>query len=133
MPSKSRFVVQSGNYMNLGQSLRKIREAKGLAQKEVAIAAKMDTGQYSRIENGKTDPSFSAVVRIAKALGVELTELFRADELFKEVTSKDKTLMEKISIINTLGKDEQTAIFKVIDLAASNKKLKDNLTQLIAQ
>ena len=41
--------------------------------------------------------------------------------------------MEKISIINTLGKDEQQAIFKVIDLAASNKKLKDNLTQLIAQ
>jgi len=59
--------------------------------------------------------------------------LFQANELFKEVNSKDKTLMEKISIINTLGKDEQQAIFKVIDLAASNKKLKDNLTQLIAQ
>jgi hypothetical protein len=48
-------------------------------------------------------------------------------------TKKDKTLMEKISIINTLGKDEQQAIFKVIDLAASNKKLKDNLQSLIAQ
>ena len=119
--------------MNLGQALRKIREAKGLAQKEVAIAAKMDTGQYSRIENGKTDPSFSAVVRIAKALGVELTELFQANELFKEVNSKNRTLMEKISLVDALGKDEQQAIFKMIDLAVSNKKLKDNLTQLIAQ
>ncbi len=72
-------------------------------------------------------PSFSAVMRIAKALGVELSDLFRADEVFKAVNSKDKTLMEKISILNTLGKEEQAAIFKVIDLAASNKKLKDNL------
>jgi transcriptional regulator with XRE-family HTH domain len=133
MPSKSRFVVQSDNFMNLGQSLRKIREAKGLAQKEVAIAAKMDTGQYSRIEGGKTDPSFSAVVRMAKALGVELTELFQANELFKEVNSKNRTLMEKISLVDALGKDEQQAIFKMIDLAVSNKKMKDNLSQLIAQ
>ena len=65
--------------------------------------------------------------------GVELTELFRADELFKEVNSKNRTLMEKISMIDALGKDEQQAIFKMIDLAISNKKMKDNLTQLIAQ
>ena len=41
--------------------------------------------------------------------------------------------MEKISLIDTLGKDEQQGIFKMIDLAVSNKKLKDNLSQLIAQ
>ena len=33
----------------------------------------------------------------------------------------------------SIAKDEQQAIFKVIDLAISNKKLKDNLSQLIAQ
>jgi transcriptional regulator with XRE-family HTH domain len=119
--------------MNLGQALKKIREAKGLSQKEVALSCKMDTAQYSRIESGKTDPSFSAVVRICKALGVELSELFRADEVFKEVNSKSRSLMEKLSLVDTLGKDEQQAIFKMIDLAVSNKKLKDNLTQLIAQ
>jgi len=119
--------------MDLAKALKKVREAKGLSQKEVALSCKMDTAQYSRIEGGKTDPSFSAVVRMAKALGVELTELFRADELFKEVNSKNRTLMEKISMVDTLGKDEQQAIFKVIDLAISNKKMKDNLSQLIAQ
>ncbi len=93
----------------------------------------MDKPQYSRIEGGKTDPSFSAVVRMAKALGVELTELFQANEIFKEVNSKNRTLMEKISLVDTLGKDEQQAIFKMIDIAVSNKKLKDNLAQLIAQ
>ena len=41
--------------------------------------------------------------------------------------------MEKISLVDALGKEEQQAIFKMIDLAISNKKMKDNLTQLIAQ
>ena len=103
--------------MDLAKALKKVREAKGLSQKEVALSCKMDTAQYSRIEGGKTDPSFSAVVRMAKALGVELTELFRADELFKEVNSKNRTLMEKIAMVDALGKDEQQAIFKVIAVA----------------
>jgi hypothetical protein len=64
---------------------------------------------------------------------VELTELFRADELFKEVNSKNRTLMENISMVDALGKEEQQAIFKMIDLAIFSKKMKDNLTQLIAQ
>ena len=34
---------------------------------------------------------------------------------------------------DALAKDEQQAIFKVIDLAISNKKMKDNLSQLNAQ
>jgi len=65
--------------------------------------------------------------------GVELSELFQANELFKEINSKNCILMEKISLVEALGKDEQAAIFKMIDLAVSNKKMKDNLTQLIAQ
>lgn len=36
-------------------------------------------------------------------------------------------------MIDALAKDEQQAIFKVIDLAISNKKLKDNLQSLISQ
>lgn len=72
-------------------------------------------------------------IQHAKDNRVELTELFRADELFKEVNSKNRTLMEKISMVDVLGKDEQQAIFKVIDLAISNKKMKDNLSQLITQ
>jgi hypothetical protein len=41
--------------------------------------------------------------------------------------------MENISMVDALGKEEQQAIFKMIDLAIFSKKMKDNLTQLIAQ
>lgn len=63
--------------------------AKGLTQKEVTMSLKMDASQYARIENGKTDPSFTIVAKIAKALGVSLAELFEADSIFTGVNSAD--------------------------------------------
>jgi hypothetical protein len=41
-------------------------------------------------------------------------------------------LLEKIKIIDTLDIDEKDALLKLIDMAVSKKKLKDNLTNLIA-
>jgi len=130
--SKSTFVAQSINvFMQLGALIKKAREVKGLSQKEVALACKMDQAQYSRIENGKTDPSFSAVLRIAKAIRVELPDLFRADEVFKDVNSLDKSLMEKVSLIDSLDKKEKTAFYAILDALLTKKKMKDNLSNVL--
>lgn len=118
-------------YMDLGDCIKKIREAKGLSQKQVAAACKMDTGNYSRIENGKTDPAFSSVQKIAKALGVELTDLFKADEVLKDVNSLDKSLMEKMALIELLDKKEKQAFYAVLDAFIGKKKLKDALGNVL--
>jgi len=125
------FVALYINNMNLGSNIRKVREAKGLASKEVAISCKMDPGQYSRIENNKTDPALSSLVKIAKALGVSVSELFAADDIFKDVNSVDKTLMEKISLIDGLDKKEKAAFFTMLDALVAKKKLKDNLSNVL--
>jgi transcriptional regulator with XRE-family HTH domain len=109
----------------------KIREAKGIAGKEVAIACKMDPAQYSRIENNKTDPALSSLVKIAKALGVSIPDLFTADDVFKDVNSVDKTLMEKISLIDSLDKKEKADFFTMLDALVAKKKLKDNLSSVL--
>lgn len=130
--SKSKFVAQSINvFMQLGALIKKARETKELSQKEVALACKMDQAQYSRIENGKTDPSFSAVVRIAKAIGMELPNLLRVDEVFKDVTSIDKSLMEKVGLIDSLDKKEKAAFYAILDALLTKKKLKDNLSSVL--
>ncbi len=125
------FVATYINNMNLGNNIRKIREAKGLSSKEVALTCKMDAGQYSRVENNKTDIALSTIVKIAKALGVGVAELFTADDVFKDVNSIDKTLMEKISLIELLDKKEKAAFFTMLDALVSKKKLKDNLTSAL--
>lgn len=117
--------------MDLGDCIKKIREAKGLSQKEVALAAKIDTSNYSKIESGKIDPAFSSVMKIAKALGVELTDLFKADTFLKDVNSFDKSLMEKMSLIEQLDKKEKTAFYAVLDAFIGKKKLKEALGNVL--
>jgi transcriptional regulator with XRE-family HTH domain len=89
---------------------------------------KLDTAQYSRIENGKVEPSVSTLEKLAKVFGVSVSEFFRSNNLEDEL---NLPILEKIKMIDTLVKDEQQAIFKVIDLAISNKKLKYNLQSLL--
>ena len=125
------FVAIYINHVNLGENIRKIREAKGLSGKEVALSSKMDPAQYSRIENNKTDPALSSLLKIAKALGVSVADLFTADEVFKDVNSIDKTLMEKISLIDSLDKKEKQAFFTMLDALVAKKKLKDNLSSAL--
>lgn len=119
--------------MKLSDTIKKIREAKDMSQKEVATALKMDASQYSRIENGKTDPSFTIVAKIAKALGVTLSELFKADDIFNDVQSQDKTLMEKLRLLDTLEDKDKESLYHIIDTFIARKKLKDNLVSLAAQ
>jgi transcriptional regulator with XRE-family HTH domain len=117
--------------MHIGDKIKKVREAKGLSQKQVALSLSMDQAQYSRIENNKTDPLFSNVVKIANALGVEFSELLASDEIFKEINSADKTLMEKLRLLDLLDEDEREAVYKIIDGLISKKKLKDTLSNAL--
>jgi transcriptional regulator with XRE-family HTH domain len=91
----------------------------------------MGPAQYSRIENNKTDPALSSLVKITKALGVSPAELFAADDIFKDVNSVDKTLMERISLIDSLDKKEKAAFFTMLDALVAKKKLKDNLSNAL--
>jgi transcriptional regulator with XRE-family HTH domain len=117
--------------MNIGDKIRKVREAKNLTQKEVALSINMDQSQYSKIEKGKTDPSCNTLEKIAKALDIEIHELFIADNIFKEINSVDKTLMEKIQLIEQLDDKEKNSIFNIVDGLFAKKKLKDTLTNAL--
>ena len=119
--------------VNIGDKIKKAREAKGLSQKEVATVLKMDQSQYSKIENGKTDPYFSTIEKIAKALGIKVSDLLMAEDLFKDVNSLDKTLVEKVQLIELLDDNEKKSIFSIVDGLVSKKKMKDSLTKALAQ
>jgi hypothetical protein len=59
---------------------------------------------------------------------VSVSKFCRSNKLENEL---NLPILEKIKMIDTLAKDEQQAIFKMINLAISNKKLKENLQKLI--
>ena len=125
-----RFLFSISN--GTGRVYQTDERSKGLSQKEVALACKMDTGNYSRIENGKTDPAFSSVVKIANAMDVELIDLFQADQILKDINSFDKSLAEKLAFIEGLDKKDKLAFYAVLDAFIGKKKLKDALSNVLS-
>jgi transcriptional regulator with XRE-family HTH domain len=58
-----------------GTVCRDIRTASGLSQKEVAEAGGLEQSRVSEIERGRYLPGLDLAVRMAKGLGVTLTEI----------------------------------------------------------
>lgn len=125
------FVVLNSYKMNIGDNIKRIRAAKNLSQKEVITIAKLDAAQYSRIESGKTDPSVSTLERIAKALGVSLADLFASTDELKEINSYDKSIMEKVALMEALTKEEKHTIYTMLDAFIGKRKLKDALQNVL--
>jgi transcriptional regulator with XRE-family HTH domain len=61
----------------LGNTIRELRRAHGLTIAEISERADISRGMLSRIENGQTATSLDALSRIARALGVSLSALFK--------------------------------------------------------
>ena len=119
-------------YMNVGEHIKKVREAKGLSQKEVAINLSMNPSQYSKIENGKVDPQFSSIEKIANALNVSIADIFNSESVFDDINSLNKSTVEKVKLIEQLDDKQKESIFTIIDMAISNKKLKNTLTNALS-
>ncbi|WP_128755394.1 helix-turn-helix domain-containing protein [Aquimarina sediminis] len=128
---KRTFIAVLSNNMDISKNIKRIREAKELSQKEVISAIGMGAAQYSRIENGKTDPSVSTLIKIAKALGVSMAELFTDKDSLQDINSVDTTLMERVTLIDSLTKEEQNTIFSILDAFVSKRKLKSTLKNVL--
>jgi len=57
--------------------VRRLRLARGLTQEEVAFRAQIDLTYQGGIERGRRNPSLLVMVRIAKALSADPTELLK--------------------------------------------------------
>lgn len=60
----------------IGQRLRTVRQDRGLSLAQVAAAAGLTRGFLSQVELGDAAASVSSLVRLAAALGIEVTSLF---------------------------------------------------------
>jgi transcriptional regulator with XRE-family HTH domain len=59
----------------VGNSVRKIRQQRGMTQEELAFEAEIDLTYVGGIERGKRNPSLMVMARIAEALSVPLAKL----------------------------------------------------------
>lgn len=59
----------------VGGNVRRLRQAKGITQEQLAFEAKLDLTYVGGIERGRRNPSLLVLARISDALGTSLSEL----------------------------------------------------------
>lgn len=64
----------------VGNRIKKIRETKGISQKDLAYEADLDRSYIASIEVGKRNVAIINLEKIAKALKIPIYELFNEQE-----------------------------------------------------
>jgi transcriptional regulator with XRE-family HTH domain len=117
--------------MEIGIRLYELREAKGLTQDALGKGVGLAPGRISLVENGHVTPSLAVLERWAKALDVELYQLFFVGEgkpeapklpehilvqaqersllgLFRQMGSEDRSVLVSLArgMVRQMGKSE---------------------------
>lgn len=119
--------------MNIADNLKIYREQKGLLQKEVANAVGVHPSNYSKMEKGERDVSIEVADKIAKYFGITLDQLVHmSEQVPKEVTIVDKSVSERINLIQQLEEEDKKALFRIIDSMLTKSKFKDFFNKNVA-
>ena len=73
----------------LGKTIRRLRLMAGITQEELGFEAGLERSYVSSVELATKDPSFTTIQKIAAALSVPLSELFRVYEEELRSTAKE--------------------------------------------
>jgi transcriptional regulator with XRE-family HTH domain len=90
----------------VGPVVRKLREAKGWSQAKLAGETRMAVSGVSQIENDKRNPNSATLLKLARALEVEVADLFPLGQ---------PTLLEETSYLE-LAHEDFLRIVKAADL-----------------
>ena len=80
-------------YLALGKRLKNLREKRGLSSDELAQVSGLSLEKLNRIEADKDQPIIAELIRLAKALHVNVADIFRdrpAAQNFEVVRKKDR-------------------------------------------
>ena len=64
-------------FQALGLNIKQLREAKGVDQKSFAFDCEIGRTQLYMIENGKTNPRLSTLMKIANGLDISVDQLLK--------------------------------------------------------
>lgn len=74
--NKRKVIFDEEGLRQLANRLKQLRSEKKITQEELAFRSELTLSQIARIETLKINPTVSTMFRIAKALDVEIFELF---------------------------------------------------------
>lgn len=126
--------VPNFNSMTVGEKIKQLRKDKGLQQKTVATDVGLDQSNYNKVENGRREPSVEVLQKLSVILGVTVDELLNSEDKKQPtpVTVEDKTVSEKIRLVEQLEEEDKNVIYKMLDTMLTKKKFQDFFQQNIS-
>jgi transcriptional regulator with XRE-family HTH domain len=98
--------------MSIADNIKRLREQKGMLQKEVAAEMGLGVSHYSKIENGQREASVELLDKLAKFYSITIDQIVHmGKEVPTEVTLEDKTATEQMRLISELDEKDRNVIF----------------------
>lgn len=86
----------------IGRNIRALRKTRGWSQEVLGESADLSYKFVGEIERGTVNPSLDSLMKIAKALNVEIAELFLTEKLFV-LSGKDiDSIKTALTILNSI-------------------------------
>ncbi len=112
--------------MSIGRIIKKIREDKGLMQKEVSSYLDIGNSNYNKLENGHRELSITELQKLTTLFNLTADQILNYDNIIPEdITIEDKPDLEKMKLINELEDEDKETVFKIVDTMLTKKKFKD--------
>lgn len=99
----------------LGQEIRRRREARGLTLDMLAETAELTPNYIGSVEIGKRDPSLSTILALAKGLDI------RPGELFGTIAELSQPAEEAARLFDTMTPEMQKAVLALLHSLSAKK------------
>lgn len=106
--------------IGFGTRLRKLREARGFTQGELADRVGIELVQISRYERGQALPNAETLVSLAEVMKTDTDVLLRGEPSAQSAASRDDIdldlpLLERFRDLQKLSKRDRDAVILLID------------------
>jgi transcriptional regulator with XRE-family HTH domain len=80
MPPRRRVKPRSPEHAALGRAVEELRREAGLTQEELADRMHSEFPPVGKLERGASNPTFSSLLRLARGLDIQLSEVIQRFE-----------------------------------------------------
>jgi transcriptional regulator with XRE-family HTH domain len=87
---------------SVGEEVKRLRQAKGWTQEQLAVYARSSQPTVNLLEAGKRNPSVSTLEKLAGALGIEVVDLFpkaQTPQPSLEDAAQSEALQESLAVL----------------------------------
>ena len=120
--------------MSVADNIKKLREDKGLMQKEVYTDIGLKPAHYNKLEKGLVEPSIDILDKLAAFYGVTIDGIVHYNNASpKAVIMEDKTSAEQLRLMAQLNEKDKSTVMNIIDTMLTKQKFQEFFQQNVAQ